>query len=107
MFPVINVVTVVIGDSSTNNFIVKHFFTGNVTEMPKVDENKITVCKDTNVSITVTDDSGIPTVSALTSGISCNPAGCTINSIQSRQRYRAISADTRDRDTMQIRVFED
>jgi hypothetical protein len=78
-----------------------------VTETPKVDANKIFVCKDTNVSIAITDTSGTPNVRARTEGISCTPTGCTILNIQTRQRYKSTSADSKDKDTIQIRVEDE
>ena len=102
------IVTVGNGDNATNNFKVKHFVTGNIdgTTPIKVDAHKFRICQGSNVSIVITDDTGIPTVSALTTGIGCTPTGCTILDIQAKQRYRVRSADSRDKDIMQFFVFE-
>ncbi len=109
MFPVKTIVTIGNGDNATNNFKVKHFITGNIDGSTpiNVDAHKFRICQGTNVSIVITDDTGTPTVSALSAGISCTPTGCTIIDIQSKQRYRVRSADRRDKDIMQFFVFED
>jgi hypothetical protein len=91
---------------------VKHFISGNVVGNPKVDEHKIEVCEGTNVSITITDSTGIPFVTTSTSGISCSATAlgsniCTIINLQSKQRYRVRSGDTKDKDNMTILVISD
>ncbi len=85
-----------------------HFITGNVVEPDsiKFSENKIEVCRGTNVAITVSDTTGIPSISELSTGIDCVGSGCTINDIQSRQRYRVSSSDGKDKDTIQIRIAD-
>ena len=104
MFPVQTIVTIGNGANATNNFKVKHFITGNIAGMrpDRVDAHRISVCRGTNVSVVVTDDTGIPIVTAESIGIACTPTGCTITNLQSTQRYRARSADTRDQDIMTI-----
>ena len=90
------------GDSGKHNFKVRHAIFGNVVGSPKIGEHKIEVCEGTNVSISITDDTGTPFVTTSTTGISCVPTGCTINNIQETQRYRALSQDTKDKDNMFI-----
>jgi hypothetical protein len=107
MWGVSNAIVLGNGDNATNNFKVKHAFTGNIVGFPKVDEHKIEVCEGTNVSIAITDDSGIPTVSPTSTGIDCTPIGCQISNIQSRQRYRALSHDTKDKDNMFVIPISD
>ncbi len=113
MFPVRTVATIGNGASAPNNFKVKHFITGNVggSSPTKVDASNISVCRGTEVSIVVTDDTGFLTVTALSAGIRCGigrtgVGRCTIPNMQSKQRYRAISADGKDKDLMQFFVID-
>ncbi len=95
--------------SESKDFKVKHFITGNVvdpTEL-KVSASKLDVCRGTNVSITIVDDTGTPTVVEQSPGISCTSGGCTVLDIQSKQRYRAFSQDGDDKDKITINVSDD
>jgi hypothetical protein len=108
MFPVRTVSTIGNGSTAAKNFKVKHFISGNIggADEIKMDASNVSVCRGTEVNIVVTDDTGTPTVNALSAGISCTSSGCTIPNMQSKQRYRAIAEDGKDKDLMQFFVID-
>jgi hypothetical protein len=101
---VITVITTGGTGNASNDFKVKHFITGNVVDPNelKSSASKIEVCRGTNVSIAIVDDTGTPTVVENSLGISCTSGGCTILDIQSKQQYRAFSEAGDDKDRITI-----
>jgi hypothetical protein len=58
---------------------------------------RISLCAGTSVSVLVSDTSGTPTNTALTTGIACDSSGCQVGSLQGRQKFLSESNDGTDK----------
>jgi hypothetical protein len=58
---------------------------------------RISLCAGTSVSVVISDTSGTPTNTALTTGIACDSSGCQVGSLQGRQKFQSVSNDGTDK----------
>lgn len=99
-WPVIKVVTTAKGQSPTNNAKVTHVITANIIDSGSLGDtaHRIKVCAGTLVTSVVTDTTGTP-VNTAGGSLTCNATGCS-GVVNVTEKYRSISADGRDRDSI-------
>ena len=101
--PVTTVNTIGKGQSSSNNLKVLHAITGNIVDPTSLGPtaNRIPLCAGTEVSIVVSDTTGVPVTTA---GGSLSGNGSTLLSgfVNATEKYRSVSADGTDVDRMTL-----
>jgi len=99
---VTTLVTIGKGQSPTNNLKLSHMIRGNIVDPGSLGgkAHRIPVCAGTMVTITITDQTGTPTNTALGS-LSCNSAGCS-GVVSDTEVYVSESADGKDKDRMTL-----
>jgi hypothetical protein len=90
--------------SKTNNAKVVNFITGNIVDQDSLGDtaHRIPVCSRTPVLITVSDTTGVPSVTANSAGISCSGATCSVAGITETEKYIARSSDGKDKDRITL-----
>jgi hypothetical protein len=92
------------GQSKTNNAKVMHLIVGNIIDPTSLGAkvSKLTVCRGSSVSVTVTDSTGTPSNTPNSPGIVCNSSGCVAANITAKVKYISRSTDGKDTDRMTI-----
>jgi hypothetical protein len=98
--PLQTLTTLAKGQSSTNNAKVSHAITGHL--VGGVDAygdtaQRIEACAGTDVSVLISDTTGTPDVSG-----ACTGATCTVGMGTATEKYKAVSADGKDTDSVTL-----
>ena len=110
-WPIDGVMTIAKGQKASNNEKVFHHVLGRIiggAEAYGPKASRITICEGTRVTIDIseTEFPGIgPIVTPLSSGIVCSAdpgGGCEIDTLTSKEKYKAVSADGTDTDRVTL-----
>ena len=106
-WPVDTITTIGKSNSPTNNLRVSHAITGNIIDPNSIcsgagvcTAHRIPVCAGTGVTIAITGSTDNSNIGR--GAISCDAAGCSVDSIAVTEKYLSVSSDRKDTDRMTL-----